>query len=798
MNTILKLLSILTLVVGSTFSSFGQERLTLLNDDWSYLEKPLAAINEAQQADGWQTITLPHTWNALDVTDQEPGYRRTASWYQKTLHIEAVKGRYFIYFEGANTKTQVYMNGQLAGEHIGGYVGFEVEVTHLVQEGSNELMVRVDNGYDRQLIPSQQSDFFIYGGITRDVWLKSVPETYLASIKISTPEVSQKQGKAQIQVKLQGPDATAKRVALQVIDPDGKVVFSQTAKANEEAVAEFELTIKSPQLWDVSAPNLYQVVAQLGKEDALSDRFGFRWFDYEPNGPFYLNGKRLLLRGTHRHEEMAGVGAAISNAQHRADIQAIKEMGANFIRLGHYPQDPEIYRACDELGLLVWDELPWCRGGVGDAVWQSNTMRLLEEMIDQNYNHPSIMLWSLGNEIYWLPEFEGGGDPARINPFLEKLNARAHELDPYRKTSIRKYYEGADIVDVFSPSIWSGWYSGTYKNYAQALDKSLKKYNHFLHMEYGGSSHVGRHTENPITGDGLVNPDEWEEAVNQVEVLNIAQNGDWSENYIVDLFDWHLRISETHPEFMGNAQWAFRDFGTPLRPENDIPYVNQKGLVDRAGNPKDAYYVFKSYWAEEPFAYIESHSWTYRTGPKGVPRELSVFSNAEEVEFFLNDKSLGRKKRDISLYPACGLTWEVSFDEGDNDLRAVAYKAGKPVAEDAMSVSYSFEKAGTPQELALGYEALQNGNLLITATALDAEGRRCLDYEEKVYFQCLEGGVLVAHMGTPTGSSVIAMANGKAAIEVQPDTTHSELVMTVLNQSFKGTFLRVPAEVKTP
>lgn len=792
-----KYLNVLVLLIVSA-GVLAQSRMTLMNENWQYLEANMSNIEQARSMDNWEPIDLPHTWNALDVTDQTPGYRRTASWYRKSLDLEQLNGRYLLYFEGANTKTQLYVNGRYAGGHLGGYVGFEIELTEFLKNGANELMVRVDNGYDRQLIPSQQSDFFIYGGITRDVWLKQVPETYLSDITITTPQVSEKVGQTNIAVELKGNEKHQQVVELSIVDPTGITVFSDKAKSGTSGKALFEFKVKRPMLWDISNPNLYTVVARLSNGDELQDRYGYRWFHFEPHGPFYLNGKRLLLRGTHRHEELAGVGAALSNAQHQADIQAIKDMGANFIRLGHYPQDPEVYRACDELGLLVWDELPWCRGGIGDEVWKANTQRLLEEMIDQNINHPSIVLWSLGNEIYWLPEFEGGGDPDEINPFLQQLHNLSHQLDPYRKTAIRKYYEGADIVDVFSPSIWSGWYSGTYKNYEQALNKSLAKYDHFVHMEYGGSSHVGRHTENPITGDGLINPNEWEEAVNQVEVMNIAQNGDWSENYIVDLFDWHLQISETHPDFMGNAQWAFRDFGTPLRPENDIPYVNQKGLVDRSGKPKDAYYVFKSYWSDEPFAYIESHTWTERSGPDGVKREINVFSNADEVEFFLNGKLLGRKQRDLSSYPACGLTWDVQFEAGANELRAVAYKAGKQVATDSMTVNYRFEKAGTPDALTLSFAKLENGNLLVTAHAVDQNGLRCLDYEEKVYFQCLEGGKLVEHLGTPTGSSVIAMANGMAAIEVVPDASAATLVMTVLNQSFKGTFLEIPLLVKTP
>ncbi|MDV7139105.1 glycoside hydrolase family 2 TIM barrel-domain containing protein [Maribacter sp. TH_r10] len=416
---------------------------------------------------------------------------------------------------------------------------------------------------------------------------------------------------------------------------------------------------------------------------------------------------------------------------------------------------------------------------------------MLKEIISQNHNHPSIIIWSLGNEMYWLPDFEGGGDVDRMNTFLTELNTIAHNLDPSRKTAIRKYYEGADIVDVFSPSIWSGWYSGSYKSYQKAIDTYKQQYKHFLHAEYGGSSHVGRHSESPITGEGVIQSDGWEEAIVQTQVSNIAQIGDWSENYIVDLFDWHLRISETDPDFVGNVQWAFKDFGTPLRPENDIPYMNQKGLMDRAGKPKDAFYVFKSYWAEDPFVYIESHSWTERQGPKDLARTISVFSNCDKVTLYHNGIELGTKIKDINSFPASGLTWDVLFQEGGNELVAISGDNTKNIVKDTLKVNYRYQKNGAAKRLTLSSKKLDNGNYLVTSIAEDANGLRCLDYEDKVYFQCLEGGRTFNNQGTPTGSEIIGMANGKASIEVIPDKTTQDVTIMVLNQNFKGTYLTI-------
>ena len=777
----------------------SQERSKVnINKEWSYLENDSQNLIEIQNTSNWTTLNLPHTWNNEDVTDAEPGYRRNASWYKKNIAIVTVDKNllYQLYFEGANITTKVYVNGKDAGDHIGGYLGFTIDITEFIKSGNNEVLVRVDNGYNPEIIPSQKSDFFIYGGITRDVWLQTVAITHIGNLKITTPSVSFKRASLQLNASINNfkkSDNLILKAALK--NPQGKVVATKTFKKLSADTEMGFSEIKNPQLWDTKTPNLYSITVTLLHNktiiDEIEDKVGFRWFEFKDYGPFYLNGKRLLLRGTHRHEEHAGVGAAMSNKQHREDMESIKEMGANFVRLAHYPQDPEIYKACDELGLLVWDEIPWSRGGVGNDVWKRNTKNQLKEMIAQNFNHPSIIIWSLGNEMYWLPDFEGGDDTEKINGFLTELNDIAHKLDPSRKTAIRKYYEGADIVDVFSPSIWSGWYSGSYKSYQKAIDTYKKEYKHFIHAEYGGSSHVGRHTENPITGEGKIQSDGWEEAIVQTDVANIAQIGDWSENYIVDLFDWHLRISETDPTFVGNIQWAFKDFGTPLRPENAIPYMNQKGLVDRNGNPKDAYYVFKSYWAEKPFTYIESHTWTERQGPENTPRTISVYSNCESVEFFHNGQSLGVKQKDITKFPASGLTWDINFESGKNTLKAIGLPNGADKVEDAMDVNYRYVKNNTAKDLELSYKKLENGNYLITAIAVDSKGLRCLDYEDRVYFQSLSGGKSLKNQGTPTGSEIIEMANGKASLEVIPDGMGSVLKVMVLNQNFKGTYLTI-------
>jgi beta-galactosidase len=793
----LTLILLLISVSSCTHNSheIAKRSKTNINMNWLYFENDSETIPKIS-SEQWTPINLPHSWNSEDVTDLEPGYRRSASWYKKIINLPSIvqHQNYVLYFEGVNITTAVFVNGKEAGNHIGGYIGFEIDITPFIEKGENEILVRVDNSYDPEIIPSQKSDFFIYGGITRDVWLITTPKNHITSLKITTPTVSTETASLNILTSvINSSNNTNFNLKAVLKNPKGETVATENvAVTSENTNIAFE-NIQEPELWDTKTPNLYTLTVSLIENDITKDeiqeKVGFRWFEFKENGPFYLNGKRLLLRGTHRHEEHAGVGAAMTNEQHWDDMKSIKEMGANFVRLAHYPQDPEVYKACDELGILVWDELPWCRGGVGNEAWKTNTKNILTEIITQNFNHPSIIIWSLGNEMYWLPDFEGGDNTVEMNAFLTELNDLSHQLDPSRKTAIRKYYEGSEIVDVFSPSIWSGWYSGSYKSYQKAIDLYKKEYKHFIHAEYGGSSHVGRHSENPITGEGLIKSDGWEEAIVQTNVANIAQIGDWSENYIVDLFDWHLRISELDTTFVGNIQWAFKDFGTPLRPENDIPYMNQKGVADRNGIPKDAYYVFKSYWSDVPFTYIESHSWTERQGPKNTSRTISVYSNCENVTLYHNGKNLGKKQRDITKFPASGLTWDVNFLDGKNELIAVGLPNTNQQVSDTIHVNYRNQKNGTAKGLNLSYTTLANGNYLVTATAVDENNLRCLDFEDRVYFQCLSGGETLKNQGTPTGTEAIKMSNGKASIEVIPNKNSSRIEVMVLNQSFKGTYL---------
>ncbi len=776
-----------------------------INDDWGYLENDTQNYQDAlKSSDCWQNVSLPHTWNKIDIYDLVPGYRRDASWYKKELFIPKndVPMKYVLSFEAVNIKSEVYVNGQLAGGHIGGFIGFDIDMTPYVKFGAvNEILVRADNSVDINVIPSQKADFSIMGGIPRNVWLKVLPLTHISNFHVATPKVSRDAAKTNLSIFFENKTTSNEEytVLAQVCSPKGDVVsekkLKQVITPGIDTVNVSLPDIKQPLLWSPEHPNLYTVRVTLKKKntvvDELTDRCGYRWYEFKEKGPFYLNGERLLLRGTHRHEELSGYGNAIPDSLHRKEMQMIKELGANFVRLAHYPQSPEVYRACDELGILVWDEVEWCRGGMGGQVWQANTTRLLKEQINMHYNHPSIILWSIGNESDWLPDFPGGDNFDSLKAFVKVMHDLAKSLDPSRPTTARKFEAASKIVDVYSPSIWPGWYSTVYKEYDKVMASNHEKYPRLFHAEYGGDSHPGRHTDSPISGEGIIPVDNGEEKANQSKVKNIANDGDWSESYIVNLFDWYLKSSETNPWLTGSAQWIFRDFSTPLRPENPIPYMNQKGLIDQDGTPKDAYFVFKSYWTTNPkFCYVESHSWTYRTGAKNQKRNVKVFSNCDEVELFLNGVSQGKLKKDIKSFPASGLQWSVQFTDGKNTVVAKGFDGGKEAAIDSVELTYTTQKVDKAEEIQFTQKRLDNGNYLITATVVDCKGRQCADFNKILYFSNVGAGKIVNPGGSPTTSQVIQAANGVAKIQMKA-TPLEDNTVEVRTQDLKGFYYTI-------
>lgn len=380
-------------------------------------------------------------------------------------------------------------------------------------------------------------------------------------------------GKAAVEVRgrLYNPAGAKEAVQIsgRILDPAGRVIHNFTvnvaAWTGEKELA--ALAIDGPVLWSPDSPSLYRCEVTLRSphgEMQVAERFGLRSFEFLKHGPFHLNGERLLLRGTHRHEDHAGLAAAMTEDLIRKEMALIKVMGANFIRLGHYQQSRIVLDQCDELGLLVWEEIPWCRGGVGGEAYQEQARRMLRNMIDQHRNHPAVILWGLGNENDRPGDFEKFSKEG-IRKLMGELNAIAHQLDPSRKTVIRRCEFANDIPDVYSPSIWAGWYRGKYIEYKSSTEKEMKKVNYFFHAEWGGDSLARRHSEDPDKGLASISTGSGTDERGLDYLLTGVQaraskDGDWSESYICNLFDWHLKEQETMPWLTGAAQWVFKDF----------------------------------------------------------------------------------------------------------------------------------------------------------------------------------------------------------------------------------------------
>ncbi|AFL87534.1 beta-galactosidase/beta-glucuronidase [Terriglobus roseus DSM 18391] len=764
--------------------------VTILDKDWEFYRGPLEPwqVWHSEELVTWEPQTVPHCFNHYDACDPDIPAYRGSGWYRTKLKAANPyrDGRTMLLFEGAAQTSEVFMGTTSVGKHIGGYNEFAVDITDALKTSKDgALAIHCSNARDLDRMPSDLSDFTLYGGLIRPVHLVYLPELAIESI-YSVPEWHPGDTSATVSVtaRLSGNTTrTASQIpfTIKLIDSSGKVVTQQKLSKNA-GQAEFELatlTIPAVQPWSPETPTLYRCEVTMGTgadTSVTTHRFGIRHTKFEAQGPFLLNGKRLLLRGTHRHEDGAYYAAAMPADQVREEFRLIKAMGANFIRLAHYQQSRQVLDLCDELGLLVWEEVPWCRSGVGSATFQQHGKDTLTAMIDQHRNHPSVLMWGLGNEDDWPGELNGD-DREAIRTYMRELHELSHKLDPSRVTSYRRCDFARDIPDVYSPSIWAGWYGGRYTEYAAALEKARKAVPHFIHMEWGADSHAGRHAEDPdpalgtvATGKGTAEKGFDYKLTGGTQ--RMAKDGEWSETYACDLFDWYLKTSESTPWLTGTAQWVFKDFTTPLRVENPVPRVNQKGLITRDMQLKEGYYVFQSFWAKEPMLRLYGHSFPLRWGKARQKRTARVYSNCSEVELFLNGKSVGRRKRDPNDFPCAGLRWELAFTEGRNELRAVAHEGGKTL-EDTVQFRYETRPWSKPVKLLLRTVATQNGRSTVEAELVDVAGVRCLDSRAVVRFSLAGDGRLIDNLGTPDGSRVVQLANGRARITVD----HREAVV---------------------
>ena len=573
-----------------------------IHDNWLFSRQ---STGEAAQ-----TVTLPHTWNALDGQDGGNDYYRGTCCYTRQLsRPETNPGdEVWLEFLGAAHTCEVMLNGEKICRHEGGYSTFRVKLENLKQD--NTLVVSLDNADNDRVYP-QKADFTFYGGLYRGVNLIVVPASHFAlgycgtpGIKV-TPVVNLEEKNAVVTVETWQTEADSV-----TMEAAGQTVTVPSV----EGYAKAAFYIEHVHLWDgIDDPYLYTATATLPSGDRVSARFGCRKFEIDPQKGFLLNGRSYPLRGGSRHQDCKGVGNALTMEHHRRDMEIIREMGCNTLRLAHYQHAQEFYDLCDEYGMVVWAEIPYITMHMTNG--RANTLSQMEELVVQNYNHPSIAVWGLSNEIT--------AASAVNEELLENhraLNDLCHKLDSTRPTTMANVFmleidsPILEIPDVNSYNLYFGWYLGELEQNDEFFDEYHAKYPDRCigFSEYGADANPQYQSANP-------------------------EKGDYSESYQAVYHEHILGMIEQRPWLWATHIWNIFDFAADGRDEGGKHGENQKGLVtfDRQ-TKKDAFYLYKAHWnKKEPFVHIAGGRYVDRTEPV---TEIKVYSNQTEVTLHVDGK----------------------------------------------------------------------------------------------------------------------------------------------------------------
>jgi beta-galactosidase len=638
----------------------------------------------------WQTVNLPHTWNAADAFDKTRPYRRGVGWYRKSLTLDpALRGkRLFLYFEGANQVADVVINDRPAGQHAGGYTAFVFDITDLVTfDAPNLIAVRVDNSHNPD-IPPLNADFTFYGGIYRDVWLVATSPIHLTvtdhaspGVFVSTPDVSEERAVVRVTgtVANDSPRAATVRVVSRVLNATGVAVSAAVSNvrvaAGESATFDQRTPpIFRPQLWSPQEPNLYRVRTEVlqGDDgiDAVDNPLGFRWFSADPEKGLTLNGKPFKLFGTNRHQDFPGFGNALPDEFHRRDLGLVKATGFNFLRLAHYPQDPAVLDEADRIGLVIWEEIPVVNLISTSAAFAANSERMLVEMIRQHFNHPSVFFWGYMNEVLLTKPNPVPERYYEIVPALtERLEKRARTEDPTRLTVMALSRDEilddkgiGNIPHILGLNLYFGWYYETFAQLGEFLDRIHKERpaRPIIVSEYGADSDERVHTTR-------------------------AKAFDFSSEYAQEFHRSSFPQLESRPFVLGTGVWNQFDFGSNGRQDTKFG-LNKKGLFFYDRSPKDTAFYYQSSLLTRPVLYI-GREWLERAGSRAEDRvqPIWVYTNQPSVELFVNGRSAG--SRTVQNRTA---RWEVELSNGENRIRA---RAGSH--EDAVKIAYSDRTTGT-------------------------------------------------------------------------------------------------------
>lgn len=653
-----------------------------INSGWFFHQGEVKVTNTLENPDAWARVNLPHTWNCYDDSDEERGYYRGAGWYAKVLTVPLAwkTKQVFLHFEGANQETEIFVNGEIIGNHKGGYTAFRFNLSSYLHFGENNLvMVRVTNQHNDD-IPPLRADYTFYGGIYRNVRLIVTESIHFdmenyASEGVFTEilEVSEQKATFLVHGSIFNRLDMLRKIRLQLLvrDNNQEVVLSKNYEVNISARGVYEfnsgnLIIPNPKLWSPDNPYLYHINVRIypkGEGKKLMDEvvlpLGLRWFEFDDQNRFVLNGKPIKLVGTNRHQDLPEKGNALSDDDHRNDFKKIKELGFNFVRLAHYPQAKEVYRMCDKLGLLVWTEIPIVVYITESAAFTSNSLNMQREHIRQTKNHPSVVFYGYMNELMLrfnrMTEEERKQAAAATVELANKLDALSKKEAPGRKTVMAAhFYEGynkyglADVADVLGWNLYFGWYYQEMEDLSQFLKEQHKQYpdRPLIVSEYGPGADIRNHSESPIA---------W----------------DFTEDYQLRMHESYLDQMMNIPYLGGFAAWNFADFGSERR-DDAIPTVNQKGLMNFDRTDKEVSNLYRAYFSSKPVLHIALRNQKMQNGiedemGKGTStRAVKIFSNANEVELLLNGKSLGEQvvKAHVALF-------DVPFTNGRNELEAI-------------------------------------------------------------------------------------------------------------------------------
>jgi beta-galactosidase len=647
-----------------------------LNGGWRFIRQDVAGAQNAGFDDSaWAVVNLPHTWNGLDGQAGGSHYQGIG-WYR--THYTADAGyagrRFFLKFDGAYSVADVWVNGNYLGQHQGGFAAFVFDVTPWLRVGAdNVIAVKVNNAYNAD-VPTLRGDFTLCGGLYRNAHLLVTDPVQISPLDFGSPgvylkttNVSSNSADLQITTILSNATATASRVTLRatVFDAASHTVTvltkALTLTAGTVSNVVQSTTLANPHLWNgLADPYLYRVRVELvdGTRviDEVSQPLGFRWFSVDPNTGFQLNGRAYDLHGVNLHQYWLNLGSAITSEERQKAYALLKELGATFVRLCHYQHADETYQLGDENGIVLWSELGLVNTYTDSSNFYASAKQQLQEMIRQNYNHPSICFWSLYNE-----QWNGG-----FTNLLDSLNGLAHQEDPTRLTTAATNQRDSAAMnwytDVIGFNRYYGWYGGASSDFVAWADNIHKNYptRSIGLSEYGAGASVYQHEENPTAPvtTSHWHPEEWQ---------NLQHEAYWS-------------MLQARPWIWCKLVWVMFDFPSAGRNEGDTPGRNDKGLVTIDGQiRKDAFYYYKSQWTTNPMVYITGHTFTNRLTNSITAK---VYANCDSVELFLNGVSQGNRMSTNRIF-----TWPVVLVSGTNTVQATGNRGRANVTDSLIWIA---------------------------------------------------------------------------------------------------------------